>query len=300
MLDLMNEVLKLCALETNKIYPIYQNENDVVYLYRGLDNYAIAIPFDDTREFEESFVGISLKTNTMNYNGDSFKVLYLSMVETGDLDKFIYVGVEFIDIRKRESLLSNPYNWIDNWKDMFGDAKKKYLITDVLAELIALKCIYEKDKTATWQGPNDGTHDIVCDKKVVEVKSTTHKTNSYISINSKFQLNDKANEQIYFVRLELKPYAYSIDKVVADLVNLGYSKHELEDKLQSMGYKRGNRVRTKTYDILSINVYDVNENNFPVVTLEEINGLTKTKNIVNYTLTLDMSTIEGTTISYNN
>ena len=299
MLDLMNEVLKLCALETNKIYPIYQNENDVVYLYRGPDNYAIAIPFDDTREFEESFVGISLKTNTMNYNGDSFKVLYLSMVETGDLDKFVYVGVEFIDIRKRESLLSNPYNWIDNWKDMFGDSKKKYLITDVLAELIALKCIYEKDKTATWRGPDDGTHDIVCNNKVIEVKSTTHKTNSYISINSKFQLNEEANEKIYFVRLEIKPYAHSIDSVVEDLVKLGYNREELENKLIGMGYKKGNRIRKVTYDILSIHSYDVDQNNFPTITLEQINDLTKTKNIVNYTLTLDMATIEGNLISYN-
>jgi hypothetical protein len=68
------------------------------------------------------------------------------------------------------------------------------MITDVLAELVALKYLYDEDKTARWQGPKDGTHDIVLDGRVVEVKSTTHKTNSYVSINSRFQINPSLNE----------------------------------------------------------------------------------------------------------
>lgn len=298
MLDLLNEVLKLQILEVNKVYPIKQQEDDVVFLVRGLSDYSIAIPFNDERKFDESFVGIDLKTNKLNYKEQEFKVLYLSMIDTGDLQKFAYVGVEFIDIKNRSSLLANPYKWIDSWKDMFGDAKKKYLITDVLAELITLKCIYEYDKTAKWEGPDDNTHDIVCSDKVVEVKSTTNKTNSYVSINSKFQLKDGINEKLYLVRLEAKPYALSIDKVVNELIKLGYNEYELNEKLEKMGYKSGNRIRKVTYDVLSITEYDVNDINFPTITIEQINALTNTKNIVNYTLTLDMSTINGKIITY--
>ena len=110
----------------------------------------------------------------LNVNDNSFKVLYLFMNDTGDLKKFSFIGAEFIDVNNRSSLLSNPYIWVDTWKEKFGDSKKKYMITDVLAELVALKYLYDEDKTARWQGPKDGTHDIVLDGRVVEVKSTTH------------------------------------------------------------------------------------------------------------------------------
>lgn len=179
---------------------------------------------------------------------------------------------------------------------MFGDSKKKYMITDVLAELIAFKHIYLNDRTAKWLGPEDCTHDIVCKNYVVEVKSTTHKTNSYISINSRFQIDPSQNEKLYFVRLELKPYAQSIDSVVNELIEMGYSSNDLENSLKEMGYKKGNRTRKTTYDVLSIKSYDVNDENFPVITLEQLNNLTFSKNIVGFKLNIDLSTIPGEVI----
>ena len=293
--ELINEILKLSLMKTNQVVPIYQGA-DVVYLNRSVSGYAIAIPFDDERNFDESFVGITLSTDDLNYDGKKFKVLYLNMIDTGDLKKFSYIGAEFIDIKNRDSLLVNPYSWVDTWKEMFGDSKKKYMITDVLAELVALKIVYKEDKTAKWQGPEDGTHDIVCENYVVEVKSTTHKTNSYISINSRFQIDPSTDEKLFFVRLEPKPYANSIDSLVQELVDLGYNKEELEGSLKEMGYKKGNRTRKITFNILGVKSYDVNEDNFPVVNLDDLNNMTISKNIVGFKFTLDLSGITGKTI----
>lgn len=293
--ELIDEILKLSLMSVNQVYPIKQGE-DEVYLNRSIRGYAIAIPFDDERDFDESFVGITLSTNILNYNGKSIKVLYLNMNETGDLMKFSYIGSEFIDINNRRSLLLNPYSWVDSWKDMFGDSKKKYMITDVLAELVALKYIYEQDKTAKWLGPKSGTHDIVCDGYVVEVKSTIHKTNSYVSINSRFQIDPENNEKILFVRLEPKPYANSIDSLVNDLMVLGYDKSELEHSLKEIGYRNGNRTRKITYNILSMKLFDATEDSFPVIKLDKLNDMCKSKNIIDYKLTLDLSTIPGKTI----
>ena len=39
-----------------------------------------------------------------------------------------------------------------------------------------LKYIYENDKTAKWEGPNKGTHDIVTSRILYEVKSTQKKS----------------------------------------------------------------------------------------------------------------------------
>ncbi len=269
---------------------------DTVYLSRSVDGYAVAIPFDDERNFNESFVGISFSTNMLNYNDNSFKVLYLFMNESGDLDKFCYISTEFIDINNRESLLNNPYIWIDSWIEMFGDSKKKFLVTDVLAELISLREAYKIDKSAKWQGPKDGTHDIVLKDKVIEVKSTTNKTNSYISINSRFQINPEINEYLYFVRLEPKPYSNSIDSLIAELTALGYDENELEENLKMMGYRKGNRTRKIAYAVLSLVSYKVEETSFPVISIDALNDMTKSKNIVGYNFKIDLSTFEGETI----
>ncbi len=293
--NLIYEIQKLALMKIGSVYPVYQGE-DVVYLNRSNSGYAIAIPFNDERTFNETFVGISLSTNMLNVNDNSFKVLYLFMNDTGDLKKFSFIGAEFIDVNNRSSLLSNPYIWVDTWKEMFGDSKKKYMITDVLAELVALKYLYDEDKSARWQGPKDGTHDIVLDGRVVEVKSTTHKTNSYVSINSRFQINPSLNEELFFVRLEPKPYASSIDTLVEELTMMGYPQDELEESLKEMGYRKGNRTRKMSYNVLSMVSYKVDEENFPVISLDALNNSTKSKNIIGFKLTLDLSAIKGETL----
>ena len=293
--NLIYEIQKLALMKIGSVYPVYQGE-DVVYLNRSNSGYAIAIPFNDERTFNETFVGISLSTNMLNVNDNSFKVLYLFMNDTGDLKKFSFIGAEFIDVNNRSSLLSNPYIWVDTWKEMFGDSKKKYMITDVLAELVALKYLYDKDKSAKWQGPKDGTHDIVLDSKVVEVKSTTNKTNSYVSINNRFQISPSLNEELFFVRLEPKPYASSIDALVEELSKMGYPLDELEDSLKDMGYRKGNRTRKMSYNVLSLVSYAVTEENFPCISIDALNNQTSSKNIVGYKLTLDLSAIQGETI----
>lgn len=294
-MELSNEILKLAIMNAGTVLPVKQGE-DITYLCRSTSGYAVAIPFNDERDFNEPFVGITLLTNTLNYEDKSFKVLYLNMLDTGDLKKFSYIAAEFIDINNRKSILNNPYSWVDAWNEMFGNSKKKYTISDVVAELVSLKYVYMKNKSAKWMGPQDGTHDIVFDSGVVEVKSTTNKTNTYVSINSRFQINLDVNEKLYFVRLEPKPYAESIDSLVSELTSLGYPKHELEENLTKMGYRVGNRTRKQTYSILGINSYKITEQYFPIININDLNNLTSTKNIVGFKLTLDLSSIPYETI----
>lgn len=289
-MSLDNEILKLSIMKKGSVVPVCQGD-DVTYLCRDFDGYAVAIPYDDDKVLNESFVGITLSTNTLNIEEKSFKVLYLYMVETGDLKKFAYIASEFIDLENRDNLLHNPYSWIDAWNEMFGNSKKKYMISDVVAELAAFKEVYKLNKTAKWVGPKDGTHDIVYEGGVVEVKSTTNKKNNYVSINSQFQINPDENERLFFVRLEPKPYAESIDSLVESLVQMGYSKGELEDNLSHMGYRAGNRTRKQTYDVLSIYSYKVDEDHFPVIALDDLNSLSGVKNIIGFKFTLDLSAV---------
>ena len=151
-MNLDNEILKLVLMKKGSVVPVRQRD-DVTYLCRAVNGYAVAIPYTDEKVLTESFVGITLSTNMLNVEDKSFKVLYLYMVETGDIKKFAYIAAEFIDLENRENLLSNPYSWIDAWNEMFGNSKKKYMISDVLAELAAFKEMYKQEKSANGLAP---------------------------------------------------------------------------------------------------------------------------------------------------
>lgn len=289
--SLIKQIKEMPFMLNGTVYEINNDEGNG-YLYKSHLEYSIAIPFEYEKEVLEEFVGISLSTNYLNYDNKSFKVLYLHASNTIDIDKFAYVGAHFLGNANRDIILNNPFKWVDEWKEIFGDSIKKKMVYDVIGELVSLKYIYQKDKTARWEGPNNGTHDIVTNTVLYEVKSTQLKSDSKVTINSAFQLMPNQKEELYFCRLELKPYSNSINSLVDDLVLLGYDKNELEVALQKLGFRKGSRVRNICYDILEVRSYDVNEENFPVISLEAINRLGHKNNILNYTLTLDLNCIE--------
>lgn len=292
---LINQIKKMPFMLNGTVLEI-NNEAGSGYLYKSQLEYSIAIPFEYEKDIIEEFVGISLSTNYLNYNNTSFKVLYLHARNTIDIEKFAYVGAHFLSDKNREIILNNPYNWVDEWKEIFGDSIKNKMVYDVIGELVSLKYIYQNDNTAKWEGPNNGTHDIVASTILYEVKSTQKKNDSKITINSTFQLSHNQIEKLYFCRLELKPYSNSINSLVKDLVLMGYNEIELETSLQKIGYRKGSRLRNICYDVLELRSYDVNKENFPIITLEEINKLGSQNNIINYTLTLDLNCINHTQI----
>ena len=57
-MSLYNEILKLSIMKKGSVVPIYQG-NDATYLCRDFDGYAVAIPYDDDKILNESFVGIT-------------------------------------------------------------------------------------------------------------------------------------------------------------------------------------------------------------------------------------------------
>lgn len=292
---LINQIKKMPFMLNGTVLEI-NNAAGSGYLYKSRLEYSIAIPFEYEKDIIEEFVGISLSTNYLNYNNTSFKVLYLHASNTIDIEKFAYVGAHFLSNKNREIILNNPYNWVDEWKEIFGDSIKNKMVYDVIGELVSLKYIYQNDNTAKWEGPNNGTHDIVTNDTLYEVKSTQLKTDSKVTINSAFQLMPEKKERLYFCRLELKPYSNSINSLVDDLVLLGYNQNELEIALQKLGYRKGSRARSICYDVLEIRSYEVNDHNFPVISLESINKLGPQNNILNYTLTLDLNCISYTKI----
>ena len=290
-----SEILKLSLMAPNTVMKIDIKEANG-YLFKGVEEFAIAIPYDVDNQISEDFVGISLATNYLNFDNQSFKVLYLHSTSDIDLEKFCYIGAEFINLSNRATIIDDPFKWVDEWKNIFGDSKKNKMIYDTIGEMYSLLYTYKRDRSAKWMGPVGGTHDIVAENYVIEVKSSHKKTNSIVGIHSRFQLCDDKPEKLYFCRLEQTAFANSINSLLEELVSEGYDRMELEKALTKLGYKKGSRLRDISYNVLELSSYDVNKDLFPIVSLDEINQFAPLKNILNYTLELDLAPLPKKTL----
>lgn len=289
--SLVSKILKVFLMDQQTIMSL--NDDDCVsYLVRGYDSYSVAIPFELERRISQDFVGMKITNSFINYGNNSIASLCLTAPNSIDPMRFAIIAADFISKVNRLSLLEEPYEWIDKWRELFGDSLKKKMVYDVIGELIALKINLQKDSSLIWMGPLNGTHDIVGDNNIYEVKTTTKKTEYSITINSSYQLSTTKPTSIIFVRLEKKPYCTTINQLVSDLIILGYSEKDLEDALKSVGYEKGERLRDESFDILSILKYKVDKETFPLFTIEDINSFAPHSNITSYTIGLDLSTIE--------
>jgi len=283
------QIRNLPFLLVNKAYEINNSVADG-FLVRAQHEYQIAIPYQGPDYFDE-FVGISISTNEFDYEGKTFPVLYLHAKDDISMDQLAPIAEEFLLKKNRAFLTANPEEWFDGWRKIFGDAMRKYSPYDVLGEMIALREVYKKDKTAKWMGPKSGSQDIVCEKQVIEVKTTTRKKESEIHVNSAVQLAADKPEFLMFVRLEYTSQGLTIDDLKDELVKVGYSETKIEDNLVQKGMLKGSKSRRIPYDVLEVSLYPVNKNTFPIISLEKINELAPTKNIMDYQLLLDLNTI---------
>lgn len=294
MKDLKEEILKLEALPINYIYELKnRNGKARTFLANNIDSYGVAIENINNITVNEKFVNTNLKNYEFQTNNTIVTVLYLYTSKTVELLNFLYLAESFLSVNNETRILENPIVWIDEWKDMLGDSKKKYRIYDVIGELLALKYVYSLDKDAHWQASAMGVHDIESNEKCYEVKSTISRENTIITISSAFQLTSEKDLLLIFYRLEEdKTSKYSIDYLVSEIVELGYSASELETELSRLGYSYGMKSRKKSYNILESREYVVDKENFPTITIEDINRFAPKNNIIGFKLTLDLSGIE--------
>lgn len=277
-------------LEERKAYKILLDDL-ATYILKINGMYYVGIPFNK-HKVNEKFVGMQIKTEMLVYDNVSINCLCLIAGDNIDYDKFMLISEDFAKTSNRALILKDPYSWIDKWRTLFGDSLSNKKIYDVLGELISLRECYKRDKSYIWEGPNSGTHDLVGEKSIVEVKTTHLKKANIVGIHSSFQLSVDKPTNLFFVRLEKKPYCLTINKLVKELSSLGYDETKLEDSLSKLGYSKGSRSREASYDLLSLYSYPISKETFPVFGLDELNDkFAPSKNIISYSLEIDLSGI---------
>lgn len=267
-----------------------ENQEIEGYIKTEDGRYYIAFLYDKEEKILDKFVGFQMETGPLRLkSGDYKQALYLSSSDDIQIQQFAYIAVDFLKKENRQKIIENPYAWSDSWREIFGDTITKDYNAAILGEMIALKFVYEQDKTAQWLGAFSSSQDIVCEKKDVEVKTTFEKKVTRITINSGIQLGGEKPQKLYFVRLERKPNALSIDSVKKELVDLGFSESKIEEALEKKGLPKGIRKRTETYDLIEVRSYNVDDDSFPLFSLADLNERVKSKNIIDYSLSIDLA-----------
>lgn len=286
MSNLRNDILMIKAMTnySSVVIPSLPEDYPAI-LYKEPNEYGVAFNFDDDRDIKNKFVNVILESK---YIGQQ-KILYLHSKNIIEIEKFALIAENFLDPKNRQYILNNPYDWCDEWKNIFGNAKKKPLISDLIAELVVYKLLLNKRKDISWGASSKTTHDFELSDCSVEVKSTINKTNSLVSINSNYQLKGDKPLYLYFVRLERIKFKNTINSLISDLVSMGLDESSLEAEMNNLGYPKGIKERDESFDILEVRSYDVMNESFPKIDLDQLNKLAGTNNIIAYKLELDLN-----------
>lgn len=256
--------------------------------------YGVAIPLPDNVEVAEKFSGAKLYNDIIELNGQKENVLLL-VTELEDIKyPFATLCAELITpgdagILRRE-VEENPVNWWKQWKELLGNKNIDERVYDVLGELYTLRYLAKRGRMAIWNGPNSATYDIECDCMYYEVKSTMAREKRQITLNNHFQLDPPDGKELKLIlcQFEVAQTGYNIDSLVDELTQYGYSKQDLNQKLEVLGFEKRNSARKRCYMLHAMIEYDVDDK-FPAIRESSFVGgvLPKGVQTITYTISLD-------------
>lgn len=262
------------------------------------DWYGVVVPIESAEIFNEQFANVRLFTQSdVSINGTVYNVLMLISTDIELKSEFATVCSQFVEPgdngEKREELMTNPQNWWERWKNLLGNTISYNEPYSVLGELITIEYYLKKGYLPKWTGADYATHDIELDNFSCEVKSTIERYDKEVTISSVYQLR-KTNErlELVFCRFERSLLGRNIDELVNDLVNIGYSRADLEKNLEKHDLVEGCVARKTKYKLIEMKKYLVDDN-FPTITEMSFKNNTLPANVIRFTYTINLSGIEG-------
>ncbi len=270
---------------------------------KNRSEYGVAVPIESDEEISEYFSGAHLYTDKKVLNDkDEKNILFLTSDKEDILEPFAALCAEMItpgnDGEFRKELEKNPLAWWSSWKELLGNKNVDCRAYDVLGELWVLKYLAEHGEQAEWNGPNGATYDIDCNGYFVEVKSTTARNKKQITLSNLFQLDPPNGQKLYLVlcQFEAAQTGISINSLVKDLENLGYSSSGLNEKLSKLGLEKGKTARKRNYIVHAVTKYCMDET-FPAIRPTSFVGGALPDGVMSITYTASLDGITGETIN---
>ena len=267
------------------------------YIIRIPDGYGVAVRISDEMEVAERFNSCNLRTGKLALYGATANYLMLISSYNEFRYEFAALCAEFVDPGKagenRKAILADPIKWWKNWKALVGNADKEQLVYSTIAEMMALEHILKTDSSAEWAATRLGSHDIECDSKSYEVKSTCKRYGASVIIAGQHQLMHDKPLYLYFCRMEESFEGVSINDMKQRLIDGGYDPGTLEAQLQRLGFERGASIRDRKYKFLEKRKYAVDEE-FPSITERSFKDNRVPLGIIHLEYTVDLDILHFT------
>ena len=261
------------------------------YVAKVEDMIGVAIPVEKDLVINERFNKVFIGNFLFAINGVPTKVIFLYTKEPEMSEKYASLCLNFISSNSRDTILNNPIDWYNEWRELLGDSKRNKMVYDFIGEMAVLLELQKRGKNPVWNSMSKGTFDITTNESIYEVKTSIVKSFDSITIHNQFQLDiEGLNKELFisYVKVEENNAGESIDSLAKQLIDAGFDKTSLEDYLTQNGYYPGKNDRYKQYIIHEIRLYKVDEN-FPFITKNSFVNKKMPKNVVKleYTLSLD-------------
>jgi hypothetical protein len=260
----------------------------------GMQGVAIEIPVN--KHVNEQFASIAYYTKVYVLGGEERHLLMLVSDHPKLYHDFAIICAGFLekvlDSEAYQEIQQNPISWWHAMKELMGNANIEKAAYSVLAEMLSYYYLLKQDKDVSWVGPFDGSVDFNGITGCYEVKSTLARYGSQITINSQYQL--KANCLLFF-RLEPDVYGISIHDMIIKLLESGVQELEIERALEKLKYPIGSEVRTKSYRLLEVKKYKIDED-FPKIVPESFRGGQLPEHITGLIYNLDLDGLNGEVI----
>jgi hypothetical protein len=272
-------------------------EDYMAWTIRMDGEYGVAVPLPEEVQISERFSSVRLWSSSMYVDKKPYNLLLLTCNEERLRLEFSSICAQFVDPgnngESRRLLINSPIEWWRAWRDLLGNSIKEKTPHGVLGELLTLIYLLENGGKPDWTGPKNGVVDVICGNSEYEVKSTTMRYDSIITISGQFQLQRESSNalSLIFCRFEETSSGTTIDDVIHRLVASGYDRASLEKAMNKLGLEAGCSDRKRIYKLLEMRQYSIDED-FPRITAASFVGGKIPAAVVQITYRLDLTGLE--------
>ena len=295
-MNLVEDIRELFAsIGSPSARPIQSLPDDYpAYVIRLQDGYGVAIAADSQLVVSEKFNRCRLKTCTLSIGGENNNYLTLTSAFEEYRYEFATICAEMVypgpNGEERQKLLSDPYDFWARWKELMGNTDKDKRVYNVIAEMMVLFHKYRNDKSSEWAATRMASHDIECESESCEVKSTTKRYGTSITISGQHQLEHNKPLYLYFCRMEESLEGESINSMMEKMILEGYDSGKIELDIEHQGFDKGESIRDKKYKLLEKRKYEVNDD-FPRITTDSFKNNKYPDSITHIEYTIDLEGI---------
>lgn len=287
-------------LQDGKVIEIKDSSAINSWVIKINDMNGVAIEVDEYIEVNEKFSKMHYFTKNYTIEGKEIRLLAITSDVNHLRNEFAKICRDFVELgpnnETRKMLTSEPLKWWLHMKELLGNANRNIQVYSVIAEMMSFIYLLDYSDIVEWYGPFGGSIDLISTDGYYEVKSTINRYKAIVQISGQYQLLIDKPQQLIFCRLEKSPHGLSINDLSEILIQKGIQEEYIEERLETLGIKKGSTARKESYKLLECSSYKVDQN-FPKITSESFKDNQIPKHIEQISYTIDLTGLDKKNIN---